>query len=82
MTKSGHFSWSYWADLNRRPNGTICVLLIILRIIKLLLDFSLSPKQTSCFVVPTIGQINWSYWADLNRRPIDYESIALPTEPQ
>ena len=24
----------------------------------------------------------WSFWPDLNRRPIDYESIALPTEPQ
>ena len=24
----------------------------------------------------------WSYWPDLNRRPADYESAALPTEPQ
>ena len=24
----------------------------------------------------------WSFWADLNRRPTDYESVALPTEPQ
>ena len=24
----------------------------------------------------------WSYWADSNRRPADYESAALPTEPQ
>ena len=25
---------------------------------------------------------HWSYWPDLNRRPADYESAALPTEPQ
>ena len=24
----------------------------------------------------------WSYWPDLNRRPADYESAALPAEPQ
>ena len=24
----------------------------------------------------------WSYWPDSNRRPADYESAALPTEPQ
>ncbi len=26
--------------------------------------------------------LQWSYWPDLNRRPADYESAALPTEPQ
>ena len=26
--------------------------------------------------------LRWSYWPDLNRRPADYESAALPTEPQ
>lgn len=24
----------------------------------------------------------WSFWADSNRRPSDYESLALPAEPQ
>ena len=28
------------------------------------------------------GSAWWSYWPDLNRRPADYESAALPTEPQ
>ena len=28
------------------------------------------------------GAFSWSYWPDLNRRPADYESAALPTEPQ
>ena len=28
------------------------------------------------------GLFRWSYWPDLNRRPADYESAALPTEPQ
>ena len=30
----------------------------------------------------TIYKLIWSYWADSNRRPADYESAALPTEPQ
>ena len=25
---------------------------------------------------------DWSYWPDSNRRPADYESAALPAEPQ
>ena len=29
-----------------------------------------------------IRGLAWSYWPDLNRRPADYESAALPTEPQ
>ncbi len=28
------------------------------------------------------GLFFWSYWPDLNRRPADYESAALPAEPQ
>ena len=28
------------------------------------------------------GLLFWSYWPDLNRRPADYESAALPAEPQ
>ena len=28
------------------------------------------------------GFILWSYWPESNRRPADYESAALPTEPQ
>ncbi len=36
-------------------------------------------KSTNNFVS---ASAKWSFWPDLNRRPIDYESIALPTEPQ
>ena len=76
--------WSYWADLNRRPaaqprerssrtpRSVSGVLRIIIR------------KQQVLYIKTTGHSLSffWSYWADLNRRPADYESAALPTEPQ
>ena len=53
-----------------------------------------SPKARSRHVISAVRAVAkakapnkfrglaWSYWPDLNRRPADYESAALPTEPQ
>ena len=38
-------------------------------------------QKTKIPIAYAIG-IFWSYWPDSNRRPADYESAALPTEPQ
>ena len=38
-----------------------------------------SQSKSSEFFIRSFA---WSYWPDLNRRPADYESAALPTEPQ
>ena len=86
--------WSYWPDLNRRPFVTPkkCAARKPVEWARLFLGtpygliFGLTDsnsahksKQKStrkgCLFV-------WSYWPDLNRRPADYESAALPTEPQ
>ena len=60
-----------------------------------IIRFSGTPKKESPFLTvdsylffqnkksPICGPfLFWSYWPDSNRRPADYESAALPTEPQ
>ena len=38
--------------------------------------------QKTSLVQKCTRLVFWSYWPDLNRRPADYESAALPAEPQ
>ena len=44
------------------------------------LIFDDTAKKKACDIFFVTGF--WSWWPDLNRRPADYESAALPTEPQ
>ncbi len=88
------FVWSYWQEGNLRPGVTPkkCVAGSRAREARLFLG---TPKKlifgladSNATHKPTQKGIRkgclfvWSYWPDLNRRPADYESAALPTEPQ
>ena len=78
-------SWSYWPDSNRRPAALPsepCERMPrsaakYYEYFRKQRGANFGRKKSS-----PILRASWSYWPDSNRRPADYESAALPAEPQ
>ncbi len=78
-------SWSYWPDSNRRPAAlpsepcerTPRSAAKYYEYFRKQRGADFGRKKSS-----PILRASWSYWPDSNRRPADYESAALPAEPQ